>query len=74
MNAQQTRAEANRQIRLLMQDCTPEERERLRKYIRPVHSQPVWYKKSGPERIGDILPRVMANIERCMEHRKGRQP
>ncbi len=41
MNARQTIIEANRQIRLLMQDCTLRERGRLKKYLKPVPELPV---------------------------------
>ena len=66
MNARQTKIEFNRQIRALLLRSTSEEREQLRKYIKPMPLLPVRYKCSEPERIGDILPGVMVKIkQRC---------
>ena len=69
MNAQQTKAEAQRQICLLMLHSTPEERERLRKYLKPVPELPVQRRKGEPKHISEILPGVMADIRRRMERR-----
>ena len=70
MNVRQTIIEANRQIRLLMRNCTPREQQWLRKYIRPV---PKLGKQMYHEanRLADILPVVMADIRQHMERRRG---
>lgn len=64
MNATQARVEANRQICLLMQDCTPGEQNQLKKYIKPIpESAPVEVvHQSEPVHISAILPVVMAEL------------
>ncbi|MFC1739478.1 hypothetical protein ACFL1G_10580 [Planctomycetota bacterium] len=70
MNPAQTKSEANRQIRLLMQDCTPGDQERLKKYLKPVPELPMQQQEGEPKRIGDILPHVMVAIRQRMERRR----
>lgn len=69
MNAQQTRKEANRQICMLKRVCSPEERERLRKYIKPIPEsvQEEVAHRCQPVHISKVLPEVMAQIERRIE-------
>jgi len=63
MNDQETVMEANRQIRLLMVDCSDTEREQLGKHIRPLPVPPK-RRYGKPERLGQILSRVMDNISK----------
>ena len=73
MNEAQTRAEANRQIRLLMLHSTHGEQERLKKYIKPIPESipPEVVHQSEPVHISAILPVVMNQIEqRCKETMK----
>lgn len=69
MNERETRAEANRQIRMLMRDCTPEEQKRLKKCIKPVPESASVdvVDQDGPVHISEILPEVLDNISERRE-------
>jgi hypothetical protein len=65
MNAQQTRDEANRQIRLLVQESTPDERRRIQTYIRPVPepTEAAAVRRSGPVHISVAAAEAMRAID-----------
>ncbi len=63
MNDRETVIESNRQISLLMKGCSYTERDQLGKHIRPMPMLPK-RRYGEPERLGQILPRVMDNISK----------
>lgn len=62
MNQYETVVAANYQIGLLIENSTPEEVVMLEKHIRPIPLRVKHRRISEPQRLGDILVDVMADI------------